>query len=344
MRPFFVALLALLPLASLSALEMPLKEIVRITAHRENQLTGFGIVVGLPGTGDSRAMIARESLQRLLEKRGIPLNEKTFRSRNIAAVYIMAKVPPFARPGDPIDVWVSSVADARSLAGGFLPQTPVYAADGTVYAAAQGSLAKYEGEKKSGRRIRQNTFKIEGGAVMERKIVQNLFNDDVKNPPRTYLQLTPRVYDLNTNEQIIQAINQKGPYTASVTSDGTISVMFPDKALAHSQAAEMMQLTVEVNTPARVVIDSRSGTIVMGQNVGISAVAISRKDLNVETNLYYRPREDDKTPPMSMLEETPNVMQLVESLNKAGASVEEIIDILKSIHAAGALQGELVIL
>lgn len=344
---FYLVLIIFLQGTVLMALEMPLKEIVRITPHRENQLTGFGVVIGLSGTGDTRAMLARESLQRLLEKRGIPLNEKTFRSRNIAAVYVMASIPPFSRPGDAIDIWVSSLADARSLKGGFLPQTPLYASDGTVYAVAQGSLAKYteEGARRSSRR--QNTFRIQKGGIMEKKVVQNLFLDDIQNPPRTYLQLTPNIYDLTTNEEIVKTINKKGPYRARVTTDGTISVMFPDKNTAHSMAAEMLQLKVNVNTPARVVIDSRNGTIVMGKNVGISSVAISRGDISVKTNIYsryYGYEDEEKKPALRNLEESATVVELVDALNKSGASIEEIINILKSIYAAGALQAELVIL
>ena len=324
-------------------LEMKIKELVRITEHRENQVSGYGLVMGLPGTGDTRTVLARESLSRMLEKRGIPLEEEKFRSRNIAAVYVMAKIPAFARPGDSIDIWVSSVGDARSLSGGFLPQTPLYGADGAIYAVAQGSLAKYDGERNRGSLDqKKNTFRIANAAIIEKQVTQVTFNDDQKEPPKTYLNLTPRIHDLNTNQKILEVINKKGPYRAGITNAGIISVMFPDKAKAHAQAAEIMELSVEVNTPARVVVDSASGTVVMGGNVGISSVAVSKKDLNIQPRIYTF--EDKNKKSLAMLPESASVSELVDALNKMGVSVEEIIDILKSIHAAGALQGELIIL
>ncbi len=360
LRLFFFAILFGLFITDLASLTLPLREVVRISTLRENQLVGYGLVVGLPQTGDSRSPLAIDALRKVLSYRGIDLPERGFEARNIAAVMVMARVPAFARPGDPIDIWVSSIGDARSLQGGFLLQTPLAAADGVIYAAAQAGMPgklddtsfgeddsagqyPFRNRRNTFRRNqhdRQNTVFIPGGAIMEKEVRQDFWVTDVNNPAVKYIRLSLLHFDVNTAKNLLEVINARFPNAAALENSGTLVVRLPDGAEPVKFVAELFNLPVEVQTKAKVVIDPRSGTVVMGGGVGLSKVAVTKNNIRITVK-----GSDEKTKVAGqVLEEAPTVQELMDGLNRLGLSAADIIDIMKAIHAAGALHAELVIL
>lgn len=336
---FSVLIVALLFFGSAYALNLPVGKITRVATLRENQLVGYGIVVGLPGSGDSRVPLASESLKKLLQHRGIELSREVWNSRNMAAVMVMAKVPAFARPGDKIDIWVSSIGDARSLSGGYLIQTPLGTPAGETYAVAQAALASPV-ESRGGQNI--NTIYVPDGASMERAIEQPLIVEENGEP---VVRLRLLDFNVSTAGGVVEAINKEYPKSASLENSGTIRIVLRDEEEKEKPSLqvlrEMFELKVKVEPANKVVVDPRSGSVVMGGNVGISAVSVSRADIQVRILQGTRKNDEKK---IQMVEESATVGTLVEGLNELGVSAKEIIEILRAIHAAGALHGELVIL
>lgn len=356
------ALFIILLSNSLLAIKVDLKEAVRVTSFRENQVIGYGLVVGLPQSGDSRSILADDALRKMLNYRGIKIPEKNIKSRNVAAVMVMAKIPPFAREGMSIDIWVSSIGDAKSLKGGYLLQTPLTAADGKTYAVAQTSISpnvinkdnQYFSNTENNRfrasrlRSRNNTEKvttvhIPGGAVMERRVVQPLNYENVKDK-RKFLKLSLLHFNVLTAQNIIDEINKIYPKSAALQkSDGTVTVEIPNGKTALSFLSELMQIKVDVRTKARVVIDPRSATIIMGEAVGVSPVSVTKNGITIKV-LNDQKKEARKEINTQLIPETTNVGQLINTLNNLGLRAEDIIDVIKAIYAAGALHAELIIL
>ncbi len=319
---------------SIYALSMPISGITRIATLRENQLVGYGIVVGLPGTGDTRSPLAVESIRKLLEHRGIELSGLDWKSKNMAAVMVMGSVPAFARPGDKIDIWVSSIGDARSLRGGFLLQTPLSDPSSNVFAVAQGALAAADTDR-GARSV--NTVRIPGGAIMEKEVLQPLL---VEDNGKVYARLRLIDFSVTMASRITEAVNEEFKDRAVLDKDGTIRVeLSGDSRPPLTMLREMLELSVEVEAVNRVVVDPRSGSVVMGGNVGISRVSVSRGKMQVR--IGYRRKAD---PVLQLVEESTTVSSLVDALNKLGVEAPDILEILKAIHAAGAMHGELVIL
>jgi len=351
--------------ASVSALNLTVRDIARISWHRENQVSGYGVVMGLNGSGDSRSQLAMETLRKNLYNRGIDLGDKTLQAKNIAAVMVTANIPVHARPGDPVDVWVSSIGDARALNGGMLLQTALTGADGQVYAVAQGPISAplprpnennnlqlynfsvYNKRIPPNDRLtqeRHNSAHIPSGAIIEKAVSQpTVLVDDTKKTKSSKLSL--HNFDFMTARNVVAAINKKFANTAALANDGTITLNIPYASDHVDYLSKILQVKVDVPERTRVVLDTRTGTIVAGGNVAISSVMVTHNGMQVEvSNKQAYTYGEEKSPANAELKEGATVKELVDNLNKLGLTSAEIIDVIKAIHSAGALHGELTVL
>ncbi len=342
-----------------------IKDLVAFDGVRGNDLVGYGLVVGLNGTGDGirNAPFTEEIMSNLLERLGVNVTGETFRPKNVAAVFVTATLPPFARAGGQIDVTVSAIGDAKSLLGGTLVMTPLNAADGQIYAVAQGTIiaggATAEGEAASVTQGVPTAGTIPSGARVEREIAFDLGTLDT-------VRLALRTPDFTTAARIEQAINREfGGAVAVMTDPGTVALSVRATGLrspAHV-LGRVENIAVEPEARARVVVDQRSGTIVMGADVRISRVAVSQGNLTLrieESPVAVQPNpfaegetvvvprtsasiEEEPGIGMAEIAEGASLSEVVAGLNALGVSPRDMIDILKSINAAGALHAEFVI-
>jgi flagellar P-ring protein precursor FlgI len=355
------ALLVLLLPAFASAQPVRIKDIADVEGVRDNQLVGYGLVVGLPGTGDRlrTAIFTRQSLVGMLERLGVNTrdNEARLDTRNIAAVMVTANLPAFAQPGSRIDVAISSLGDATNLTGGTLLVTPLLGADGEVYAVAQGAVATgaiaARGAGASVMRGVPTSARISSGAIVERGVPFALQGRDT-------LRLALRNPDFTTAQRIAAAINRRQPGTARATDPRTVLLSLRGRdPLAFM--VDIEQLRVEPDQVARVVIEEASGTIVMGANVRVSTVAIAQGNLTIritETPQVSQPNplangetvvvprtqievDDQGERRMGVLRGGVTLAELVRGLNSLGVGPRDLITILQTIRAAGALQAEL---
>jgi len=342
--------------------QIRIKDIADVEGARDNQLVGYGLVVGLNGTGDNlmNALFTRQSLVGMLERLGVNTRdlENNLMTKNIAAVMVTANLPPFVRNGEHIDVTVSSLGDAKDLTGGTLMVTPLLAADGEVYAVAQGALVTgaivAAGAAQKVTRNIPTTGRIPNGATIEREVPFDFAN------LRT-LHLGLRNPDLTTGERIAAAINRTlGGGVARVSDMRTVTLDLGGRDPVDT-LARIEDLTVVPDSPAVVVIDEATGTIVMGANVRISTVAIAQGNLTIrvtETPQVSQPGPlsggqtvvvprtnvqvgDDRNRKLAVLQSGTTLQDLVSSLNSLGVGPRDMITILQSIKAAGALQAEL---
>lgn len=353
--------------ASAQALQTRVKDIVRFEGVRENLLVGYGLVVGLNGTGDSlnSAPFTEESLVAMLERLGVNTRGLTVDTDNVAAVMVTASLPPFARQGDKVDVQVSALADAEDLLGGTLLVTPLLGADGEVYAVAQGPVATAaivaQGDAASVVRGVPTSGRVPGGAIVEREI-------DFELNSLTEMTLSLRNPDFTTALRIAQTINARlGSASAFAQDPSSVVLQIPEQYSGDivSLIADIESLRVSPDQIARVVVDETSGVIVMGANVRISEVAIAQGNLTIrvtETPQVSQPNpfsetgdtvvvprteleiDTEQDNQLTVLEEGITLQQLVEGLNALGVGPRDIITILQSIKAAGALQAELEII
>ena len=343
-----------------------IKDIVNVEGVRDNLLVGYGLVVGLNGTGDSlqSAPFTQQSLIGMLERLGINTRDQidSLKTANVAAVMVTATLPPFSRQGSRIDVTVSALGDSDSLRGGTLLVTPMLGADGEVYSVSQGPLV-VEGfsVKGSGQSVIKGvptTARIPNGAIVEREIDFNL------NQLRT-VHLNLRNPDFTTSQRIAQSINTfLGTPAAAATNPATVRIKVPNKYAANTVAllTDIEQLTVIPDQQARVVVAEHSGVIVMGEKVRISTVAIAQGNLTIritETPQVSQPNafatqgqtqvvdrtnididnDDDKR--LAVLDRGVTLQELVNGLNALGIGPRDMISILQTIKAAGALQAEI---
>ncbi len=354
--------LLLAPAAPPAAQEVRIKDIADVEGVRDNQLVGYGLVVGLNGTGDRlrSAVFTRQSLVGMLERLGVNTRdqERQLDTRNVAAVMVTANLPPFARPGSRIDISVSALGDATNLTGGTLLVTPLLGADGEVYAVAQGAVAtgaiSARGAGASVTRGVPTSGRISNGAIVEREVPFALASRD-------RVRLSLRNPDLTTARRIADAINraQRGEL-ATATDSRTVTVALGGRSpVAFLSAIE--QLRVTPDQIARVVIDEASGTIVMGANVRVSTVAIAQGNLTIrvtETPQVSQPNafaggetavvprtsievDDQRERRLGVLPQSVTLQDLVRGLNSLGVGPRDLITILQAIKAAGALQAEL---
>ncbi|OWU83195.1 flagellar basal body P-ring biosynthesis protein FlgA [Oceanicola sp. 22II-s10i] len=345
--------------------DVRIKDIVSVEGVRENQLVGYGLVVGLNGTGDGlrNSPFTEKSIQGMLERLGVGnLSEDQIKTRNTAAVMVTAMLPPFARRGSTIDVVVSSLGDASSLRGGTLIVTPLTGADGEVYAVAQGPIAvagfAAQGINASIVEGVPTVARIENGATVENEV-------DFSLASLKSIRLNLRNPDFTTALRVEEAINAAlGGGTARALDPATIEIQTPDKAATPGLLAQVENLRVQPDNIARVVIDARSGTIVIGADVRIDRVAVSQGGLTVmirEDPQVSQPNPitiggttvvvpsttvgvDKKEAHFTILEGDVSLQRLVDGLNAIGLGATETISILQAIKAAGALHADLEII
>ncbi len=342
-----------------------IKDITTLQGVRENQLVGYGLVIGLQGTGDSlrNSPFTEQALQSMLERMGINVRNSTLRTRNAAAVMVTADIPAFSGTGTRIDVTVSSLGDAQSLKGGTLLVTPLMGGDGMNYAVAQGPIAvsgfTVAGQAESLTQGVPTAGRIPNGALVERPL-PGRFNDIGQ------LVLELRNPDFNTAARIADAINR---YTrqhfksaaAHVRDQRSVSVQRPQNVNAARFMAAIGDLTVNPDVPAKVVVDQRTGTIVIGRDVTISTVALTHGNLTVRVTELPQtsqpaPFSDGETviePRTMVAAEEQNgqlaivsgtsLQSLVRGLNQIGLKPTDIISILQTIKTAGALQADLIV-
>lgn len=343
-----------------------IKDIVDVEGIRDNMLLGYGLVVGLNGTGDrlQNNAFTEQSLIAFLERQGVNTRGTDLKTRNVAAVTITATLPGFSRAGSRLDVSVSAMGDAKSLLGGMLLATPLYGADGNVYAVAQGPLAigGFAAEGDAGTSITKGvptSGTISNGAIIER---ENEFN--LNGMQRVRLAL--RNPDITTASNISRAINARvGPGTARMSDPGTVEVEVPGSYTddVATLLADIEQLDVGTDQPARIIIDEASGTIVMGENVRIDTVAVAQGNLVVkieETPQVSQPGafapegaetvvvprtditvDEESGNKLAVLQSGATLRELVTGLNALGVGPRDLITILQNIKAAGAMQAEI---
>jgi len=348
-----------------TAASVRVKDLVQFDGVRGNDLVGYGLVVGLNGTGDGlrNAPFTEEIMSGLLERLGVNVTGEDFRPRNVAAVMVTAALPPFARAGGRIDVTVSAIGDAKSLLGGTLVMTPLSGADGQIYAVAQGPIiaggVSAEGDAGGVVQGVPTSGSIPSGASVEREL-------DFDFGTLSTLRLALRSPDFSTAVLIEEAINRDlGRPVALMLDSGTVALDVA-QAGARSPAhliGRIENIAIEPQTRARVVVDQRSGTIVMGADVRISRVAVAQGNLTLrveeepivvqpnpfapgETIIVPRTRaeiEEEQGTGLAEVQGGTNLSEIVAGLNALGVSPRDMIDILKSINAAGALHAEFVV-
>ncbi|WP_422020709.1 flagellar basal body P-ring protein FlgI [Pyruvatibacter mobilis] len=375
-RPALLARPATLVAASLAAVFLlagpaqassRIKDLASVEGIRENHLVGYGLVVGLDGTGDSlrNAPFTRQSLQAMLERLGVNTRDANLNTDNVAAVMVTGNLPAFGAQGSRMDISVATLGDATSLLGGTLLVTPLMGADGEVYAVAQGPVAvagfSAEGDGASVKRGVATSGRIPNGAIIEREIAFAL--DDLST-----VRLSLHNPDLTTAQRMANVINTFiGGDTATATDPSTVALSIPrnGKNAVVSMLTEIEQLRVSPDSPAKVVIDEASGVIVMGKDVRVSTVAIAQGNLTIrvtETPQVSQPNpfaeqgqtaivprtnidvDDDAENRLGLLREGVTLESLVDGLNALGVGPRDMISILQTIRAAGALQAELEVL
>lgn len=357
--------MTLAPVTTANAATARIKDIVDIEGVRDNQLVGYGLVVGLNGTGDSlnNSPFTKQSLQSMLERLGVNTAGENVRTANVAAVMVTANLPAFSTQGSRMDVSVAALGDADSLQGGTLLVTPLLGADGEVYAIAQGPVS-INGFKASGDAATiisgvPTTGRISSGALIEREIEFHL-------GAQTSLRLALRNPDLTTARRIALSINDFiGTPTATPEDPATVRLTLPRGFNGNivDLLTDIEQLIVQTDQTAKIVIDENSGIIVMGKDVRVSSVAVAQSNLTVtiaenptivqpapfsrgetavEPNTTLNVNQSDTA--LQVVEESVTLQQLVDGLNALGISPRDLIAILQAIKATGALQAEIEVL
>lgn len=371
-RPLVKSILTLALALALSSLTLiapaearsRIKDLTDIEGVRDNQLIGYGLIVGLDGTGDSlrNAPFTKQSLQSMLERLGVNTRGQTLNPDTVAAVMVTANLHPFATQGVRIDVSVSALGDAKSLRGGTLLVTPLFGADGETYAVAQGPIAvggyTAEGDGGSVTKGVPTNGRIANGAIVEREIKFDMSHMDgvrlaLKNP------------DFTTSRRIANTVNRYiGMGIAEAADPATVSLKLPQgyNGSVFDLVADIEQLRVDPDQRARVVIDENQGIIVMGADVRVSTVAIAQGSLTIsvtespqvsqpnpfaeqgQTTVVPRTQVDiteDEGRKMTILSDGVSLQKLVDGLNALGVSPRDMISILQTIKAAGALQADI---
>jgi flagellar P-ring protein FlgI len=363
MKRYLISLLVSLPIAAASSSEVRLKDLVTIEGVRDNQLIGYGLVVGLAGTGDRKQTVfSAQSLTNMLERMGVSVPPAAIRVNNMAGVMVTATLPAFAQPGMRIDTTVAAIGDAANLQGGILVLTSLRGADGQVYAVAQGPVVT--GGFGAGRGGNSQTVnhptvgRAPAGAIVER-VAPSV-------APKGVVRLQLRQSDFTTSSRIVHAINKRFASltpAARAENAGLISIAIPPEYASRATefVADLEVLTVEADRPARVVINERTGTIVLGKDVHIRPVAILHGNLTVEVQTTYNVSQPGPLAPKATTEVMPQttvaateekarnivlrdgatVEELVRALAAIGSTPRDVIAILQNLRSAGALEGEL---
>ena len=362
---FRLLILILLFLLPMDLWAVRVKDIASLRGARDNQLIGFGIVVGLDGTGDSaESLLSRKPIINALERIGISLDSADIAGRSLAAVWLTATLPPFAKSGQRLDVTAATIGDSISLRGGVLIMTPLRGPNRLVYAIAQGPIAGIpRGVSRAdalpaeelanlpiGQRMVASVGTIPGGAIVEREINLNL-----NSRARLYMNL--RSPDFTTAFRLAKLINQTlGIRSARAKDAGTVEISVPDSYLGNTVelVSYIENLEISPDNTAQVVLDERSGTVVMGGSVRISPIAISQNGLSMQVKLPTPEQQEGAENQAAadantlrsdvfMLKGGADLKEIVDGFNKIGASSRDLIEVLKSVKAAGALHADLVI-
>lgn len=364
MKRYILAILLLL-MMSTSAYAVRIKDLAAFEGVRDNQLVGYGLVVGLNGSGDSdQARVQLQSIVTMLERMGVTVNVNLIKVKNVAAVMVTATLPPFAKQGNKIDVLVSSLGDAKSIAGGTLIMTPLKGADNQVYAVAQGSVLTnsfaFAGQGASAQKNHPTAGRIPAAALVERELPNTLAG-------KSTLRLNLNQADFTTATRIAAVINEKFKSMVATNSDpGSVVLQIPESYANRTVefVAALETLEVKPDNQARVVLNERTGTIVMGENVRISTVAVSHGNLSLvikETPQVSQPAPLSRTgdtvvvprtemkvkedsPRLMVMPEGSNIGDVVRALNALGVTPRDLISIFQAIKASGALQAELTII
>jgi flagellar P-ring protein precursor FlgI len=369
---FRQVLAAILAIASLAVPFIPaqaatarIKDIVNIEGIRDNQLVGYGLVVGLAGTGDSlnNSPFTKQSLQAMLERLGVNTAGENMRTANVAAVMVTANLPAFSTQGSRLDVNVAALGDSSSLQGGTLLVTPLLGADGEVYAIAQGSVSingfLAEGDAATIVSGVPTTGRISSGGLIEREIGFSL-------GAQRELRLALKNPDLTTSRRIALSINDFIGVPCATPLDGsTVHITLPHNFNGNivDLLTDVEQLVIETDQPAKIIIDENSGIIVMGKDVRVSTVAVAQSNLTVtiaETPGVSQPNPfsdgetvvvprtdlnvDIVSSDLALVEESVSIQELVDGLNALGISPRDLIAILQAVKASGALQADIEVL
>ena len=337
-----------------------IKDIAKVQGVRSNQLVGYGLVVGLNGTGDSnKTLETLQSVTNMLRSFGVTVNQASLKTKNVAAVVVTATLPPFVREGDTIDITVSSMGDAKSIQGGTLVQTPLQAGNGQVYAVAQGAVSTGGFTAGNGGNTRQKNFPTVGttpnGAIVERTVEDDLGSNGT-------LSLSLAQPDFTTASRIAQAINLRFGGVAKAANPGRIDINIPAyyRGNVVGFVAGIEELPVMPDNIAKVVVNERTGTIVMGGDVSVDSIAVTQGGISISVTteeVVYQPApfcygstittknsEVDVTEDNAntiVLPATADVADIVGALNAVGATPRDVISILQAIKAAGALHADL---
>ena len=358
--PTGLAAFLLTLLFSLPAHAVRLKDIASFSGVRDNQLVGYGLVVGLGGTGDKKdSTFTMRSMVNMLEKMGVQVDPRQMKPKNVAAVMVTAKMPVSAKPGSQLDITVSSLGDATSLLGGVLIQTPLKGVDGNVYAIGQGSLTvggfTITGQQATAQKNITTVGRIPGGAIVERGVPFEFNSQDT-------LSLIMNSPDFSTTNQVVQRINGAlGGDFASAPDVGTIKLQIPSDFRGNivPLMASLENIEITPDGAAKVVVDERTGTIILGRDVRISRVAVAHGSLQVtvQENLdvsqpgpfsggttVVTPSTDitarEERRNLNIMEGA-TLQELVDGLNSVGATPRDLISILRAMKTAGALHAQL---
>ncbi|MEW6710365.1 MAG: flagellar basal body P-ring protein FlgI [Candidatus Riflebacteria bacterium] len=346
---FFSIILTFTSAPAYPQAQVRIKDIARFSGDREYQLIGYGLITGLDGTGDKSEM-SIEMIRGMLQNMGMELTADQIQTKNCAAVVVTAMLPSYGRPGESFPITVSSIGDAKSLAGGVLLPTLLKGGDGQVYAVAQGqvSIGGFESGQagggaaaRSGQKNHLTVGQIPQGAIMERGVEDKFARNGKFN-------ILLESKNSTLTRHVKEAIDRiYGLGWARITNPGTIEVKIPSSMMDDpvSFAANIEDLTLSVEEPNRVVINERTGTVIVGNSVRISKVIISHNGIRIEVDdpnqAAGRNRQEPKTASMIEVQGETTVDDLVEALNAVGASPKDLIAIFQAIDAAGALHGEL---
>lgn len=361
-----IALIAAFLLATMAVLADParavrLKDISSISGVRTNQLVGYGLVVGLSGTGDgTNTAFTITSMRNMLDKMGVEVSQANLRPKNVAAVMVTGTMPVSAKVGSTIDITVSSIGDAKSLMGGILLVTPMKGVDGRVYSIGQGSLTvggfAASGEAATAQKNISTVARIPGGATIEREVPFTFNNQDD-------LTISLSTMDFGTTMQVVDSINQSlgGPF-ARADDISTVKLDVPDRFVGNMVPllASLENLSVTPDSKAKVVVDEKTGTIVLGSDVRLSKVAVAHGNLQIVIaesqdvsqpgpfaeggQTVVTPQTDIQVQEENnrlMLMEGATLQELVDGLNAIGAAPRDLISIIRTLSAAGALYADL---
>jgi flagellar P-ring protein precursor FlgI len=359
--PLCLTWLLLAGIAAAQTAGVRIKDLTFVQGARDNQLVGYGLVIGLNGDGDKDTAYSKQTIANMLQRHGVKVDPATVSSKNVATVIVTADIPPFVKDGARIDVTVSALGDAKSLQGGILVQTPLLGADNKVYAVAQGAVSTggftAGGAAASATKNHPTTGQIANGALVEKGIPVTLVRDN-------FVDLNLREPDFTVSARMAEAVNKKFPGSAQSVDGNTVRVGVPSvyQAAPVSFIAQLQAVEVVPDSVARIIINERTGTIVATARVRINSCAVSHGNIIVTisetpetsqpqpfsqtgtttTNPRTNVNVEEKKGSLVTFPEMPTVEKVAQSLNALGVTPRDMMSIFQAMKQAGALQAELI--